>query len=279
MIQFLLFHMFPSHDPGEGSGMGSGINNFGILTSYNSTVAITGNYDLFFNCELSLVDTQSSGGSIGQAGIEFYKDDGTGAVPIVGSLREFKYDDCFDGDICTSEIQWSANLLACTVELNAGDVVGVRAWGVNANIFSGTAMYKINFTGGGTFNILSPNKDGNYIPAPGPSWDGGSFTNASVPPPARVTTGDIQFWFDRVTCALPMTITLSHDAVAYPNIVDVNFGNSGTNVLVADSNWSLVAADGPSALQVVQGPETFDFTITYESCGTTKIQTGPFEIT
>ena len=110
-------------------------------------------------------------------------------------------------------------------------------------------------------------------------WDGGSFTNASVPPPARVTTGDIQFWFDRVTCALPMTITLSHDAIAYPNIVDVNFGNSGTNVLVADSNWSLVAADGPSALQVVQGPETFDFTITYESCGTTKIQTGPFEIT
>ena len=79
---------FCGSDPGgEGSGMGSGINNFGILTSYNSTVAITGNYDLFFNCELSLVDTQSSGGSIGQAGIEFYKDDGTGAVPIVGSTQ------------------------------------------------------------------------------------------------------------------------------------------------------------------------------------------------
>ena len=87
---------FCGSDPGgEGSGMGSGLNNFGILSSYDSTVAITGNYDLFFNCELLLLDTQASGGNAGEAGIEFYKDDGTGPVPIVGSLREFKYDDCF----------------------------------------------------------------------------------------------------------------------------------------------------------------------------------------
>ena len=34
-----------------------------------------------------------------------------------------------------------------------------------------------------------------------------------------------------------------------------------------------------TVLQIVQQAETFDFSITFESCGTTKILTGPFEIT
>ncbi len=268
-----------SNEGGEGSGMGSGIGNYGILAAYSKTITTDGNYDLFFNCELSLIDKQASGGTMGSAGLEFFIDDGGGPVPIAESTREFSYDDCYAGDICDSSIQWTANLLGCTVDLSVGDIVGVRAYGVNATVLRGTALYKLNNLGTGTFNILNPNKDGAYVPDPGPSWDAGSFTNVNQSPPARVTTGDIQFWFDRVTCALPMTITLSHDAATYPNIVNVHFGNSGTNVFVADANWSLVAVDGPSALQVVQGPETFDFSITYESCGTTKIQTGPFEIT
>ena len=270
-------HFCGSNEGGEGSGMGSGIGNYGILSAYSKTITAEGDYDLFFNCELSLIDKQSTGGTIGQAGLEFFIDDGGGPVPIAESTREFSFDDCFAGDACDSSIQWTASLLGCTVDLSVGDIVGVRAYGVNAAVLRGTALYKLNSASSGSFNILMPSYDGVQIYHPGPSWPVGTFGGVKVTPPLRAgNNGDTLLWFDKITCSQPITITLS---TAHANITNIWWGTTGPDFFVADGNWSTFALDKITVLQIVEQVETFDFSITYESCGTTKIQTGPFEIT
>ena len=93
----------------------------------------------------------------------------------------------------------------------------------------------------------------------------------------KTSSGDVGFAADRNNCFDDITITLSYDAVTYPNITSLEFPIVGSVLTMAADLSVLTTEVQPT--QAVPGAETFTFTITWEACGVTKTQTGDFVIT
>jgi len=139
------------------------------------------------------------------------------------------------------------------------------------------ALCEVATTGGGQqgFNILVPTNDGDTT-----TWGSGEFTGVNGSAGGTsTTTGDELIHADRNNCFDDITLTLSWDAGVFPNITALEWNSiGGGTVLTIPAIQSFVGIE-IIATQTVATPETFAFTITWEACGVTKVQTGDFDIT
>jgi len=123
------------------------------------------------------------------------------------------------------------------------------------------------------FNILAISDDGDPS-----TWQTSQMTGVADSLGGGTTTsGDVGFWADYINCFDDITMTLSYDTVAFPNITSLEWAPGGA-ALTFPTGWSKLTTE-IHPTQLTPGAEVFTFTITWEACGVTKVQTGDFDIT